>query len=249
MRLAQRVLALAASAQEVRAAVALERAWLEHLAAALAQRCEVIGTTLERTRLGRARARALGAERAQASQALAQHREHIGTSMLASELLEANARYRWERFAERVGSRVGRILPRLTDGGYQHLELDQALRIRLYSADKRGFLEAAETSSGTQRQVLLALRLALVGELAARLGRERQFVFLDEPFAFFDEGRMRGGLTALRDEEAAAQVCVVAQRFPQDAGLSLEIRCGRHPDTLEIAAGAPAPRVIGAAAR
>lgn len=247
MRLARRVLALAASPAEVQAAVAHERVWLEHLVGALAQRREALGATLERARLGRERAQALAAERAQASQALAGHRARIGTATLASELLEGSARHRWEGFAQRVGARVGRLLPHLTDGGYEHLELDGALRIRLYRADKRGFLDAAETSSGTQRQVLLALRLALVGELAARLGRERPLVFLDEPFAFSDETRMRGGLTALRDDESVGQVWVVAQRFPQDAALALEIRCGRHPDTLEVAAGASGPRAVGVA--
>ncbi|MCU0833797.1 MAG: hypothetical protein MUC77_05065 [Chromatiaceae bacterium] len=247
MRLAQRVLALAASPQEVRSAVAHERAWLEHLGGALVERRQALGATLERARLARERARALAAERAQASQALDGHRARIATATLASELLEGSARHGWERFAERLGARVGRLLPRLTDGGYTHLELDETLRVRLYCADKHGFLEAAETSSGTQRQVLLALRLALVGELAARLGRDRPFVFLDEPFAFSDETRIRGGLTALRDDEAVGQVWVVAQRFPQDAGLALEIRCGRHPDTLEGGGRPLGPHSIGAA--
>lgn len=248
MRLARRVLALSASPAEVQAAVAHERVWLEHLAGALTQRREALGATLERGRVGRERAQALAAERGQASQALAGHRARIGTATLGSELLDGSARHRWESFAGRVGARVGRLLPRLTDGGYGHLELDEALRVRLYRADKRGFLDIAETSSGTQRQVLLALHLALVDELAARLGRDRPLVFLDEPFAFSDETRMRGGLTALREDEGVGQVWVVAQRFPQDAALALEIRCGRHPDTLEVAAGVSGHRAVGAAA-
>jgi len=239
MRLVQRVLTLSASPQELRAAVAHEGSWLEHLAAGLAERREALTASLESARLARERTKSLSAERTQSVEQLAERRARVATSVLAADLLEENARRLWGRFAERLALGVGRILPRLTDGGYEHLQIADDLSVRLYSRDKRGYLDAAETSSGTQRQVMLALRLALIGELASRLGRGRQLAFLDEPFAFFDETRMRGALNALREDEALAQVWLVAQRFPQDAGLALEIRCRRHPDSLEVGVGTP----------
>jgi exonuclease SbcC len=105
----------------------------------------------------------------------------------------------------------------------------------VYSSDKRNLLDLDEISSGTQRQILLALRLGLAQELVSRLVRDDQFAFLDEPFAFFDSTRMRGGLkTLLELGGEVVQYWVVAQRFPQDARIGLEIPCGRHPDSLEV---------------
>jgi exonuclease SbcC len=151
------------------------------------------------------------------------------------DLLQGAARSRAQAFAEQVRGGVVRSLPRLTGGVYEHLELDSDLAVRVFSPAKRAFLDPAEVSTGTQRQVMLALRLALAGELANRVVRDRQFAFLDEPFAFFDESRMAGALEALPQAgEGVVQHFVVAQRFPPGAGLALEIRCGEHPDTLVV---------------
>ncbi len=56
-------------------------------------------------------------------------------------------------------------------------------------------MDLAEISSGTQRQMMLALRLALSRELINRAVKLRQFLFLDEPFAFFDDERTRSALS------------------------------------------------------
>jgi exonuclease SbcC len=107
--------------------------------------------------------------------------------------------------------------------------------VRVYSEDKRGFLGSDEISSGMQRQTLLALRFALAEELVARFVKGRQFTFLDEPFAFFDGSRMRGALRLLPElSDNIVQIWVVAQRFPQDVPIALELSCGGHPDILEF---------------
>ena len=141
----------------------------------------------------------------------------------------------YERFSDQLRSTVAKNLPQLTEGRYEHVQVDQDLQVRVYSADKRSFLELEEISSGTQRQILLALRLALAQELVMRAVRDRQFSFLDEPFAFFDGVRMRGALRLLPSlSEDIVQHWVVAQRFPQDTPIALELACGGHPDTLEF---------------
>ena len=56
------------------------------------------------------------------------------------------------------------------------------LIVQAFSSDKRGFMDLAEISSGTQRQIMLALRLALSQELINWAVKSRQFLFLDEPF-------------------------------------------------------------------
>ena len=126
-------------------------------------------------------------------------------------------------------------MPRFTEGHYEFLEVDEDLQVRVYSSDKRNLLDLDEISSGTQRQIMLALRLGLSQELVARRVRDDQFVFLDEPFAFFDSRRMRGALKSLSELGGElTQYWVVAQRFPQDAPIGLEIACGQHPDTLTL---------------
>jgi exonuclease SbcC len=109
------------------------------------------------------------------------------------------------------------------------------LGVRVYSNEKRSFLDLEEISAGTQRQIMLALRLALSQERMSRISKDRQFAFLDEPFAFFDDTRMRGALRLLSEVgDFMTQYWVVAQRFPRDEFFALEIPCGRHPDTLEV---------------
>ena len=118
-------------------------------------------------------------------------------------------------------------MPRLTEGRYGHLEVDEDLQVRVYSEDKRGYLGSDEISSGMQRQTLLALRFALADELVARFVKDRQFTFLDEPFAFFDGSRMRRALRLLPElSDNIVQIWVVAQRFPQDVPIALELNCG-----------------------
>ena len=140
-----------------------------------------------------------------------------------------------QQFSEHLRGMVSQALPQFTEGRYDHLDVDEHFQIRVYSQDKRNLLDLDEISSGTQRQIMLALRLGLAQELVSRLVGEEQFVFLDEPFAFFDSHRMRGALKTLSELGGdVVQHWVVAQRFPQDAPMALEIPCGRHPDSLEI---------------
>jgi exonuclease SbcC len=140
-----------------------------------------------------------------------------------------------DRFNEHLRSLVSRNLPRFTNGRYEYLQVGDDLQVRVYSNEKRSFLDLEEISSGTQRQITLALRLALAQEQMSRIAKDRQFAFLDEPFAFFDDTRMRGALRLLPElSDHITQHWVVAQRFPRDEFLALGIPCASHSDTLEI---------------
>jgi exonuclease SbcC len=234
-RLQQRILALGASAEEVRAALRHETAWLGRRLEELRVRAAAAETSLDRARANRERHRRLGAEREQLAAELSAHRDAIDTHRLACELLGGAAGRLSERFSERLRGMVSRALPQFTEGRYDHLQLDDRLQVRVYSGDKRNLLDLDEISSGTQRQIMLALRLGLAQELVSRRVRDAQFAFLDEPFAFFDSGRMRAALKTLLELGGdLTQYWVVAQRFPQDAPIGLEIACGAHPDTLAV---------------
>ena len=89
-------------------------------------------------------------------------------------------------------------------------------------------MDLEEISSGTQRQIMLALRLALAQALNQRTEGGRQFIFLDEPFAFFDQERTRNTLRALpKLDERLSQIWIVAQDFPTGEAFDLSLACDR----------------------
>jgi exonuclease SbcC len=234
-RLQRRILALDASAQEVRAAVGHEAAWMRRRLARLGARRTMGLAELDRARADRLRLGNLERQRDEQQAELAEHREQAALRRLACQLLDGAARAISERFSDHLRGMVSRALPQFTEGRYDYLEVDEAFQVRVYSSDKRNLLDLDEISSGTQRQILLALRLGLSQELVSRLVKDDQFAFLDEPFAFFDSTRLRGALKTLLELGGdVVQYWVVAQRFPQDTYIGIEIPCGRHPDTLEI---------------
>jgi exonuclease SbcC len=155
------------------------------------------------------------------------------------ELLEGAIAHLSNTFNHDVKELVGRMLPLFTDNRYEHLQIDEALNVRVFSNDKRDFMDFEEVSSGTQRQIMLALRLALSKKLLSRTVKGRQFAFLDEPFAFFDEERTRRALRALAElGDDISQVWIVAQDFPDNCEVEFDtvISCERNKDTLSVTA-------------
>jgi len=155
------------------------------------------------------------------------------------ELLEGAIAHLSNTFNHDVKELVGRMLPLFTDNRYEHLQIDEALNVRVFSTDKRDFMDFEEVSSGTQRQIMLALRLALSKKLLSRTVKGRQFAFLDEPFAFFDEERTRRALRALAElGDDISQVWIVAQDFPDNCEVKFDtvISCERNKDTLSVTA-------------
>jgi len=153
----------------------------------------------------------------------------------AQELLRGAIAHLSNNFNRDIKDLVARMLPRFTDERYEHLQIDQDLRVRVFSAEKRDFMVLEEVSSGTQRQIMLALRLALSQKLLSRKIKGQQFAFLDEPFAFFDEERTRKALAALADlGEDISQVWIVAQSFPQESAVAFDahITCERGSEQL-----------------
>lgn len=149
----------------------------------------------------------------------------------ACELLQGAIRHLSRRFNHHLRGLAGRTLPMFTENRYQHLQIDEDLTVRAFSNEKRDFMELDEVSSGTQRQIMLALRLSMSQQLVSRVVRGRQFIFLDEPFAFFDEQRTRSALAILpRLSDDITQIWIVAQEFPKDLDFAKNICCRRDCD-------------------
>jgi exonuclease SbcC len=82
---------------------------------------------------------------------------------------------------------------------------------------------------------MLAVRLALSQKLVNSAVDGAQFIFLDEPFAFFDQQRMRNSLSVLpKLSDDVTQVWVIAQEIPEDANVDLLIRCEHSVTDLRM---------------
>ncbi len=217
-----------------------EMAWLGYVGGLLGDQAvdleQAIATEEERVREQRSLLEVQAGIRGKREDVLAR----IDLRLKAQELLQGSIAHLSNNFNRDIKDLVARMLPRFTDERYEHLQIDQDLRVRVFSAEKRDFMDLEEVSSGTQRQIMLALRLALSQKLLSRKITGKQFAFLDEPFAFFDEDRTRKALAALADLSAdISQVWIVAQSFPVDSavGFDAHIVCERGSEELVLEAG------------
>jgi len=129
-------------------------------------------------------------------------------------------------FNKNIAEISANTLPKFTEGRYSEVSIAEDLSVKVYSDDKKGYMDFDEISSGTQRQIMLALRMAMSEELAINTGNKEQFIFLDEPFAFFDQERTQSTLKALPDvSKVITQVWVVAQEFPTNVKVDKAIVC------------------------
>ncbi|MCP3851585.1 MAG: AAA family ATPase [Gammaproteobacteria bacterium] len=150
------------------------------------------------------------------------------TRRLASELLTGATRHLSKRFNHIIREHVGKTLPLFTQGRYEHLQIDDDLTVRVFSNEKHDFMDLDEISSGTQRQIMLAVRLALSQEMVSRKVQSQQFLILDEPFAFFDEERTERSLSVLPElSDDLPQIWIIAQSFPDVMNFEHEIYCER----------------------
>lgn len=129
-------------------------------------------------------------------------------------------------FNKNIADISANTLPKFTEGRYSEVSIAEDLSVKVYSDEKKDYMDFDEISSGTQRQIMLALRMAMSEELATNTGNTEQFIFLDEPFAFFDRKRTVSTLRALPDvSKVISQVWVVAQEFPSDVTVNKAIVC------------------------
>lgn len=161
-----------------------------------------------------------------------------GVREQAIKLIKAASQNLSQRFNHDVRDLVADTLPLFTQQRYEHLRIDDGLNVRVFSGEKRDFMDLEEVSSGTQRQIMLALRLALSQQLMTRMVKGKQFAFLDEPFAFFDEERTIQALNALNQLDGAlSQVWIVGQSFPEATANSFAVQLDCSRDSSELVYG------------
>ncbi len=160
-------------------------------------------------------------------------RERISTWELAIELIEGACKEITFDFNRSVRQGMARVLPSLTEGRYQYLRIDDELKVRVFSSEKQDFVSFEEISGGTQRQIALATRLALSEALVRNAVHDAQFLFLDEPFAFFDAQRTKNSMLALpKVSDDLTQIWIAAQEAPAGAGADVHLECQSGGDSL-----------------
>lgn len=228
-----------ATARQVREYTEQELAWLKHVTELLSDEVKrlddaVVGEQ-ERLREAATLREVLAGMHDKRGEVL----DRIELRNKSLELLNGAVSHLSNTFNRDIKELVARMLPLFTDNRYEHLQIDEDLTVRVFSNDKRDFMDLEEVSSGTQRQIMLALRLALSQKLLSRAVKGKQFAFLDEPFAFFDEERTRKAMVALSDlGEDIPQVWIVAQTFDENIEVDFEasLVCERDKNTLLLEA-------------
>ena len=151
---------------------------------------------------------------------------NIGVQNISKGMLQRAAKDSVELFNKNIADISANTLPKFTEGRYSEVRIGEDLSVQVYSDEKKGYMDFDEISSGTQRQIMLALRMAMSEELSKNSGNEQQFIFLDEPFAFFDQSRTMSTLEALPDvSKVITQVWIVAQEFPAGVKVDKAINC------------------------
>jgi len=222
-----------ASQIDIRHAAETESAWYTELAELHKELADELQADINAAEQRARVAAGLHAEQAGHKQALEHSAHQLKVLKLATELLDGTTERLANAFNRELRHGTAEVLPTLTQNRYEHVKLDANLDVEVFSAEKGDFMSFDEVSSGTQRQVLLAVRLVMSRALARDSVKDKQFLFLDEPFAFFDAERTRAGLNALRQFVDLPQVWVIAQEFPAQAdAVSRHVLCQAREQVL-----------------
>lgn len=155
-----------------------------------------------------------------------EHTTNIKVQNTAIDLLRSSSNEFTEHFNKSITKSSANVLPHFTKGHYSNIKIDENLNVGVFSKEKNDFMDFDEISSGTQRQIMLALRIAMSEELAKQNDNDQQFIILDEPFAFFDLERTIATLEKLPHvSDIITQVWVVSQEFPEGTQSDKTIAC------------------------
>ena len=221
-----------ATRQQVEVIANQECGWLDNVASLQQDKIDRLGSLISAERDLVKRSESMRHEQESYRKTIEENSRNVKVRALANQLIEGAIERVAKRFNRELRDGAGDILPRLTQNSYQHIKLDNELDVQVFSADKGDFMEFDEISSGTQRQVLLAVRLSMSQALARDVVKGDQFLFLDEPFAFFDEERTTHSLKTMHDMAHLPQIWIIAQEFPGESDFARKVSCSR--DDLDL---------------
>ena len=139
---------------------------------------------------------------------------------MALEALRESALELRQGVSPKLDGLSGEILSAFTGGRYNRIGTDDQLAVRIEVPEIAEMPSITQLSGGTADQAWLAVRLASVRLLEE--GRESLPLFLDEPFAQFDETRAAAALAWLRDHAGGRQIFLFTCR-ERDQALALSV--------------------------
>jgi exonuclease SbcC len=155
------------------------------------------------------------------SQAKHQHQHNIIIRDYSIKMVQRVASQLVQQFNQSIIEFSAEVLPHFTANAYSQLKINEDFTVEIFSDKKHSYIAYDEISSGTQRQIMLALRIGMSEQLARNTKNKKHFIFLDEPFAFFDQQRTVSTLKALPNvSDIITQVWVTSQEFPEEISTS-----------------------------
>ena len=143
---------------------------------------------------------------------------------IALEELRASALQLQQGVSPLLDTHAGEVLQKITGGRYSQVGTDDRLSVHVEVSGTAQHPAVSLLSAGTTAAAWLAIRLAAVRMLEQ--GRETLPLFLDEPFAHYDEERTAAALRWLRDSAGERQIFMFACR-ERDRNLVKEIFADR----------------------
>ena len=157
----------------------------------------------------------------------------IEVRRIAQNLLTGSHRRLLSRFNLEMRHVVSKVMPQLTEGRYETMQIDNDLNVRVWSSEKGHFVDLNEISGGTYNQVMLAIRLALSQALITSSLCGVECLILDEPFAFFDAQRTQKTLEILPQvSPEIEQMWIIAQQFDDGSPFAMHLSCSRDSEVL-----------------
>ena len=118
--------------------------------------------------------------------------EDLDALSLAIERIQRLSGAIYRETGEEFSRRVSELLVQMTGGRYSSISLDDRIDVNINTPDR--LLKISQVSFGTMNQIYFALRIA-AGELLS--GGKNLPLLLDEPFAMYDDERLKNALTFL----------------------------------------------------
>ena len=118
--------------------------------------------------------------------------EDLDALSLAIERIQRLSGAIYRETGEEFSRRVSALLVQMTGGRYSSISLDDRMDVNINTPDR--LLKISQVSFGTMNQIYFALRIA-AGELLS--GGKNLPLLLDEPFAMYDDERLKDALTFL----------------------------------------------------
>lgn len=151
-------------------------------------------------------------ERSATEQRVAELEAELQAANYAAEVIEEVTRARHSRIAPQLASLASLYLKEITDGAYDELLVDRDLQISVRIPQTKSMKTDPEhvLSKGTVDQIYFALRVAMVQSMS-RDGESVPMV-LDDPFANYDDERLRRAMRLLKGVASSNQVLLFTCR-------------------------------------